>query len=75
MRITTVELDIPYAFHSAQMDAICEPYNQICETITLEKSRIQVVSSLLGSIVTEKGKFNAAIFALIRDNQCGFQRL
>lgn len=58
-QIKTANLELPYAFHSSQMDAIYDSYKLVCESVTFGSPQVAVASSLLGSIVTEEGTFNA----------------
>ncbi|KAL1863855.1 Type I Iterative PKS [Diaporthe australafricana] len=61
--ITAVFLDVPYAFHSAQLNPILEPYEKSTASVNFVKPRIPVASSRLGCIVGEDGTFNSSYLA------------
>lgn len=54
-----MKLDVPYAFHSSQVEPILEPFNAIAHGATFHPPKVPVVSPLLGGIVAEAGIFNA----------------
>lgn len=58
--VASTFLEIPYAFHSSQMDSICSEYEQLCEMASFSKPNVPVASSLLGSIINAEGIFDAA---------------
>ncbi|KAH9844986.1 Polyketide synthase [Teratosphaeria destructans] len=49
--VPTVPLAVDYAFHTAQMDSLVEPYAEICRRIRLHSPRITVLSSTDGCIL------------------------
>ena len=53
-------LNLPYAFHSAQVDPVLEPYEQVADGVVYESPRIPVISSLLGKVVNKGGIFDAS---------------
>ncbi|KXT07088.1 hypothetical protein AC578_2468 [Pseudocercospora eumusae] len=57
--IKTTELSVRYAFHSAQMDPVLDPFQDIAAGIVFAKPQIPVASTLLAEIVTEKGVFGS----------------
>jgi acyl transferase domain-containing protein len=57
--IKAVPLDVPYAFHSAQMDPVLEKFQALAETVSYDKPRIPYASTLLGQVVTEGGIIGA----------------
>lgn len=61
--VTSVFLDVPYAFHSAQLDPILEAYESSTVGVNFAKPRIPVASSRLGSIVDQDGTFNSSYLA------------
>ena len=52
-------MDIPYAFHSAQIDLILEDFKSDAGGATFSKPRIPVISTLLGDVINTEGVFNA----------------
>ena len=46
-------LDVPYAFHSSQVDPIMEPFEQLSRTVKFNKPNIPVLSPLLGDMLVE----------------------
>ncbi|KAH6970569.1 hypothetical protein BKA56DRAFT_558919 [Ilyonectria sp. MPI-CAGE-AT-0026] len=61
--VTAALLEVPYAFHSAQMDPILEPYEKGASSVHFATPTIPVASTLLGSIVREPGVFSASYLA------------
>ena len=53
-------LNLPYAFHSAQVDPVLEPYEQVVHGVVYESPRVPVISSLLGKVVNKGGVFDAS---------------
>ncbi len=56
----TASLKIPYAFHSAQMDDILDEFEVAAQGVRFGKPVVPVISTLLGSTITEEGIFDAA---------------
>ncbi|GME55931.1 hypothetical protein GTA08_BOTSDO13036 [Neofusicoccum parvum] len=54
-------LEVPFAFHSAAMDPILEPFAQVVSTVTIYKPNIPVASSYLGKLL-DNGDVNAEYF-------------
>ncbi|EOD44424.1 putative polyketide synthase protein [Neofusicoccum parvum UCRNP2] len=54
-------LEVPFAFHSAAMDPILEPFAQVVSTVTINKPNIPVASSYLGKLL-DNGDVNAEYF-------------
>ncbi|MCJ1310689.1 hypothetical protein MMC25_004355 [Agyrium rufum] len=54
-----MKLDVPYAFHSAQVEPIIEPYRRVAEGVIYNAPKIPVMSPLLGRTITEAGIINA----------------
>ncbi|KAF2818864.1 ketoacyl-synt-domain-containing protein [Ophiobolus disseminans] len=47
-------LDVPFAFHSAAMDSILEPFAQVVAAVTINPPKIQLVSSYLGRLAVKE---------------------
>lgn len=58
--VSAVLLDVPYSFHSAQMDPILESYEGEARKVKFSSPKIPVASSLLGSVVEQEGIFDAS---------------
>ncbi|PHH68654.1 hypothetical protein CDD82_373 [Ophiocordyceps australis] len=56
-------LDVPFAFHSAQLDPILHEYEAVARHVTFKTPRIPVVSPLLGQCVSENNIINASYLA------------
>ncbi|KAI0906729.1 ketoacyl-synt-domain-containing protein [Ustulina deusta] len=56
--VRTTLLDVPYGYHSSQMDNILDDYESVAETINFLAPRMPVASTALGSLVTEHGTIN-----------------
>lgn len=52
------ELNVPYAFHSAQVDPILDQYEKICGSVTFKEPKVPVISPLLGGCVFDGNTFN-----------------
>lgn len=57
--IKAVALDVPYAFHSAQMDPVLEKFQALAETVSFSKPCIPYASTLVGKFFTESGSIDA----------------
>jgi len=57
--VKCMKLDVPYAFHSSQVEPILEPYKEVGLGATFHAPKIPVISPLLGSVVTKAGTFDA----------------
>ncbi|KAK3674110.1 Type I Iterative PKS [Recurvomyces mirabilis] len=51
--MATQELDLPYAFHSPQVDPILAEMVKVASDVTFEAPKIPYISPLLGRVVTE----------------------
>jgi iron transport multicopper oxidase len=51
--IRAEQLSLAYAFHSAQMDPVLEPFASVVKSIPLAKPRMPILSSLLGRMLPE----------------------
>ncbi|KAG8630570.1 hypothetical protein KVT40_002189 [Elsinoe batatas] len=58
-----VPLDVPYAFHSAQVDPILEAFETLAKSVTYRKPTATYLSPLLSEVVSEKGTFGASYLA------------
>jgi acyl transferase domain-containing protein len=54
-----IKLDVPYAFHSSQVEPILEPFKNIAQGATFNVPKIPIISPLLSTVVTESGTFDA----------------
>ena len=52
-------LNVPYAFHSAQIDAVIEDYEHVAKQVVFADYKIPVASSFLGKLVNDPSVFNA----------------
>jgi acyl transferase domain-containing protein len=53
-------LNLPYAFHSAQIDPILSPFEDLASAVIFKKPQIPVFSPLLGEAIESEGMFDAA---------------
>ena len=51
-------MDLPYAFHSAQIDPILKDFEEIAQGAIFNKPRIPVISSLLCQVINNEGAFS-----------------
>ena len=56
-------LNVPFAFHSSQVDPILEPYTDAARAIQFRTPRIPLISPLLSSIVRTDGVINPSYLA------------
>lgn len=45
------QLNVPYAFHSAQVEAILDEFEQLAQSVTFRKAQVPIISPLLGKMV------------------------
>ncbi|KAI4195861.1 MAG: hypothetical protein LQ350_006936 [Teloschistes chrysophthalmus] len=57
--IKCTQLDVPFAFHTAQMDPVLEPFEQLAGHMTFKAPSIPFLSSLLGEDVFDGKTINA----------------
>ncbi|KAG8156824.1 hypothetical protein KVR01_013237 [Diaporthe batatas] len=62
-KVRARQLNLPFAFHSLQMDSLLDDYATLAAGVTFAAPRIPVASTLLGSIVREPGIFNPEYLA------------
>lgn len=58
--VTAVFLDVPFAFHSAQLDPILDVFESSTASVNFETPKVPVASSHLGSVVEEERIFNSS---------------
>ncbi|KAL7788075.1 putative polyketide synthase [Trichoderma afarasin] len=51
-------LDVPYGFHSSQVDPILDDFRNVAEKVNFGKPRIPVASTLTGAMVRDEGVFS-----------------
>ncbi|OPB46686.1 PKS Non Reducing Fungal PKS Clade II-III [Trichoderma guizhouense] len=56
-------LDVPYGFHSSQVDPILDDFRNIAEKVNFGKPRIPVASTLVGAVVRDEGVFSPSYLA------------
>ena len=56
--IKSTMLDVPYSFHSAQVDCILDEFEQACQAVTFHKPTIPVICPLTSAVVTGAGTFS-----------------
>ncbi|PQE14273.1 polyketide synthase protein [Rutstroemia sp. NJR-2017a BVV2] len=61
--IKNTMLNVPYAFHSAQVEPILEDFIQSAKAATFHQPRIPVISTLLGTVVEVSGVFGPEYLA------------
>lgn len=52
--LKATKLEVPFAFHSAQVDPILDSYEKVANAIVFVKPTVPVISPLLGEAITEK---------------------
>ncbi|KAJ4291933.1 hypothetical protein N0V90_009831 [Kalmusia sp. IMI 367209] len=55
----TTRLNLPYAFHSAQVEPILDTFEELASGVVFSAPTIPVISPLLGEVVESEGVFNA----------------
>ncbi|TGJ83872.1 hypothetical protein E0Z10_g4873 [Xylaria hypoxylon] len=58
--VRTSILEVPFAFHSSQMDVILDDYEAEAEKLSFMAPRIPIASTELGTLVAEQGIIDAA---------------
>ncbi|CAK1365906.1 Conidial yellow pigment biosynthesis polyketide synthase [Cercospora beticola] len=57
------KLNVPFAFHSAQVDPILEQFKKVASAVTFNKPIVPVLSPLAGEIIREEGIINPEYLA------------
>ncbi|KAK4446924.1 Non-reducing polyketide synthase rads2 [Podospora aff. communis PSN243] len=55
----SIQLEVPYGFHSFQMDSVLADYSTLAEGVTFSTPKVPVASTLLGAVVDTNGTFNS----------------
>lgn len=66
-------LEVPYAFHSPQIDPILNEFRAVAETVKFSRPTIPVASTLRGKIVGEEGIFSSSYLVQQARYQVDFQ--
>ena len=53
--IKTTMLDVPFAFHTAQVDSILSEYKRLSQGASFRKALLPIISPLLGQVIKEGG--------------------
>ncbi|KAL9130124.1 MAG: hypothetical protein Q9217_001598 [Psora testacea] len=61
--IKSTILNVPFAFHSSQVDPILEPYKNVAQTIQFSKPKVPIISPLLRTVIKEEGVVNPSYLA------------
>ncbi|KAL5342863.1 hypothetical protein BJX70DRAFT_394305 [Aspergillus crustosus] len=61
--VKPTRLNVPYAFHSQQMDNLLPDFKQLAENVQFNNPNIPVASTLTGTIVEFEGTFNSSYLA------------
>lgn len=56
----SLKLDLPYAFHSTQVDPILDSFEEISASVVFASPKIPVISPLLGKVVYDANEINAS---------------
>jgi naphtho-gamma-pyrone polyketide synthase len=59
----SVVLDIPFAFHSAQVDPILEDFEKVARKVRYREPQLPVLSPLLGRVIQDEGSLDGAYLA------------
>ncbi|KAI9652280.1 MAG: Type I Iterative PKS [Alyxoria varia] len=57
-RIKSTKLDVPFAFHSSQVDPALDEFEAATADITFDTPKVPVISPLLSSVIQERGHVN-----------------
>lgn len=68
-----IRLDIPFAFHSAQVDPILEEFEYAAGSIHFHDPSVPYVSPLLGEVVSDGAALNASYLSQACRNPVNFQ--
>lgn len=56
----SLKLDLPYAFHSTQVDPILDTFEEIAAGVVFASPKIPVISPLLGKVIYKPNEINAS---------------
>ena len=71
-----IKLDLPYAFHSAQVEPILDEFEDIADGASFNAPEIPVISPLLGKCVREAGIFRSCYLSRhARETVCFFEAI
>ncbi|MCJ1479554.1 hypothetical protein MMC13_008240 [Lambiella insularis] len=70
--IKSTLLEVPYAFHSPQIDPILDEFQAAAKTVKFSKPTIPVASTLRGEIVADEGVFSSSYLAHQARHQVNF---
>ncbi|KAF7159500.1 hypothetical protein CNMCM5623_004838 [Aspergillus felis] len=62
----TVKLNVPFAFHSSQMEPILDRYEEITKSVSFRSLKIPLISPTLADVALESKSLAACLF--LRDN-------
>ena len=65
-------LDVPFAFHSTQVEPILEPFERAVKRVRFAKPKIPVISPLLGEVVRDEGVISPQYLARHAREQVNF---
>lgn len=57
--VKCTKLNVPYAFHSSQVDAILDDFESIASHVTMDKPNVPVISPLLAGVLSEEDSIDA----------------
>ena len=60
--IRSTKLNVPFAFHSSQVDPILDDFENLVKSITINPPRIPIMSPLVGNIVRDHNTFTPEYF-------------
>ncbi|KAK5633962.1 hypothetical protein RRF57_009676 [Xylaria bambusicola] len=67
-------LDVPFAFHSSQMDPVLEEFlNLAASSVIFQPPQLPIVSSLLAKVVFDEKSVNASYLARATRETCNFK--
>ena len=70
--MSTTMLELPYAFHSSQLDSILDGLDSLVNTVRFENPSISVASTLLADVVSCGDVFSGSYFARQARGQVNF---
>ncbi|EPE33704.1 Thiolase-like protein [Glarea lozoyensis ATCC 20868] len=61
-KVKSQKVDVPYAFHSAQVEPILDEFEALASSVVFSKPKIAIISSLYSKFVDEGHSFGARYF-------------